>query len=1193
MQINALCNRGIRKMRPGPRLLSKTLLIMKMVVILMTVFMFHVHAAGVAQTITLAGKDMPLKKVFDAIEHQTGFVAFYNMSLLASAKPVSMNVSDKPLVDFLELVMKDQPIAFIIGEKTIILSPKPVSDGSSNKPIESVGAVYVAKDTLIEVRGRVLYEDGEPATVSIFIKGTRYGTSSSVTGHFVLTNVNPDATLVITGVNIEQTEIKLNGSQVTTISVKRKVVAQEEVVITSFGAERKTKELGYSTATVSGEDLNRALPPNLLVGLAGRVSGLNISTMSTEMNPQMKVLLRGIRSFTPNSSNQPLIIFNGSPLSFGSGQYAADLVMSFINNLNPSDIQDVTFIKGANGAALYGSEGVNGVIIITTKKGNKGMPSIALKNTTGFAQLDYRYQNFFQQQFGVGGAIVDPAGNPVYDPVGVADFWGPEYNNEMVPIGRPDEHGEIQMVPYRYTNDRRKFYNIGVTNQTNLSLSQSDGRSDLYFNIGYTKQTGIIPKDEQSRTALFLNTSRQLGKVGFRINVNYTRTVASEGLRIITEYMAPHVPVTRYHDYENDHWSDRNHYWSDVQENPYETVDRVRTHSTSNIVFGNIEVKVAPVNWLTITERVGINYAGTQEKGTYGPQYYSDFAKSSGRAISSLDRNPSVRELLSTDFSINNDLLLQSVIKSGDFVFRGLAGNNIRENYYKNLLAVSGPLAVPIYNLIYATEQVAASERAMLSRSYSFFGSASIGYKDNVFLEITGRDDWDSKLAVEARGNNFYYGANTSLILKELIPFLSGIRWLSGARLRASVTRTANMNIEPHQAQRYYTLAPGFPYVGDKGGTGLVSYYPYGSFPNYGLKPEKVISQEYGANFSFLRNRINLDVSFYTQANDGMILPRSNSRYSAYPGLANSGRFRNYGWEFDLRVDPLFQLPNGLSVSMQGGFTINENRVLSLDEDTIFQTAASTVARVGRHAFEFRVFDWQRDPYGRVIVDRQTGMPVADNENPVYTGRVYPKYTANFNLNLIWKNLSLNAVAEYRGGHQLFDNTSIQSVGTGAHPMTTQNGRKRFVFPNSVYTDGSGHYVENTNIAVRSTGRDLYQRYKEVTSLFIINSAFWKIRELSANYTISSKGVVQKLTIGLFCRNPFSFFPNRNMIGDPELVRDGFRFDRSAINNTNTINASTGASGSGGNPGTNDGIAPDKKFPGSLSYGLTLLFNFK
>ncbi|WP_158085356.1 SusC/RagA family TonB-linked outer membrane protein [Niastella vici] len=1103
---------------------------MKITAILLLVTALQVSANGFSQSITLSVKDASLESVFKEIRKQSGYNFLFSYDELDKAMPVTIQVKEATLEEVLTKCFTNQPLSYSIVDKVVIVKKR-----------EEVADHAISNRSLfIDIKGIISNEKGEPVIATVTIKGTDISVTSNTKGEFVLKGVNENAVLVITGVNLETREIKVDGKINLEISVKTKVKEEKEVIVTAYGIEKSTKELGYSAVKVSGEDINRANPGNLLMGLTGRVSGLNISQQSSGMNPQMRVLLRGIRSISESTNNLPLFILNGAPLSFGSDQVSASLVMDFVNNINPVDIEDVTVLKGANGTALYGPEGVNGVIIITTKKGNKGSPSINFRNHTSFQKLDFRYVTF-QTQFGSGTGGVDQFGNGVYDPMGF-NGWGPAYNGQLVPIGFEDENGDIQRVPYSYTKDRFHFFSVAKQVQNSLSITQADSKSDFYLGLNYANQSGLIPKDVQNRASILLNTARQVGKLNVRTNIAYTRTNGNYGAPQSTVLSLPaHIRITHYKDYVNDHWSDQNHYPMNG-ENPYANIDRVRAKTTENALFGNLTFTVKPNNWLTLIARPGINYSGYYEKETAAPINFSDFAKMFGGGFRRKDWLASVKEKMVSTTALNSDFLVSTLHNTGNLLIRTSTGATIRENYTKSIRAAALSLAAPVFNLDFNSLPPGVEERAVLSRFYSLFGTGTIGYKDRIFLEITGRNDWDSKLAKIARNKNFYYGANTSVVLTEVIPSLSKINWLTSARIRASVTRTANMNIEPYQAERLFTLTAPFPY------NSLLSYNLLrGGYPNPMLKPEKIISLEYGGNFSLLKDRIVFDVAYYRQQNNGLILKVNNGWLSTAPTIDNAGKFANFGWEFDLKLNPVFKLPNSMSFTAEGRFSFNNNKVLELSPvydgrlqatETAGMPGAAMTARTGHSAYEYEVFDWLRDPSGRVIVDRVTGMPSVDRSHPVVTGRSLPKYTAAVNFNFSWKKFTLTALAEYRGGNQVFAAQQQNMIKNGLHPLTTLNGRQRFVFPNSVVDNGSGHYTENTDVLVSSAGQEFYALVAQANIHFLNSADFWKIREIAISYEIPFKSKwAKKVGFNFYIRDPFSFYPKSNISGDPLLIR--------------------------------------------------------
>jgi len=1117
MELTALCP-------PQRGRLTKTLLIMNFTAILVTAACLTAGARGFSQQVTLNEKNAPLQKIFREIHRQTGYEFFYNDDLLQQAGRVTVQMKDASLEDVLNFCFKDRPLHFTIQNKTIL-----VNTGTADEPMSFPISILPP----IDVTGKIVNEKGEGVVATITVKGSGVALSSENNGTFVLKGVDKNAVLVITGVSIETLEFKLNGRTNPVINVKTKTVSNDPVVITAYGIEKRTKELGYSVAKVSGEEINRANTGNLLTGLIGKVSGVNITTQSSDMTPQMRILIRGIRSFGQNSNNQPLFIFNGSPLSFGADQAAAQLAMDFLNNINPSDIEDVTILKGANGTAIYGPEGVNGVIIITTKKGAKGKPVINFRTNNSFQIVDFRRENR-QRLFGTGTGLDQYGNRSAYS-------WGPRYDGSMVPIGYPDGNGVTQMVPYQDTKEAHKFFNVARANRNNLSFSQSDAVSSFYLGLGYLTQTGLLPFDKQNQSTIIFNASRNFGKLNIQLNVNYARTNDDRGpdLQGDIKNLPTFIPITHYKDYVNDHWSQPSNYWNGIS--PYERLGDNRTKGNTSGLTGNIAINIKPLSWLTIREQPGINYTGNYTKTTGAPIDYAPYAAVDPNKY--YDQFATVGEKMISNTSLNNDLLISTIHPLGNFLLRTNFGNTIRQNFTKDLSA-GASLVIPVYNLAYNLYTPNLDENDILSRTYSFFGNTLLGYKDRVFLELTGRNEWDSKQAVAARGKTFYYGANTSVVLPDVIPALKELKWLTTARLRASFARSANMNISPYQSERRLGLTGGYPVVNYNTGEYLLNYSLYPGNPNPLLEPEKVISQEYGGNFSFLNNRVIFDVAYYYQRNNSVILNVANAWLSGYPSIDNAGDFQNHGWEFDLNLTPLVTFSNKMSLSLQGKLAINDNKVLALTPvykglfPVMDPSGQQYYARTGHSAFEFNVRDWKRDPQGRVIVDRTTGMPTAQGYDEVnIQGRLLPKYLASFSLNLTWKHLSMNVQADYSAGYNhLFDPWG--DFYTGTHPLTTLNNREKYVFPNSVYDDGSGKFVENKDVVVSNTGQQLYQSFGQANIHGLTNAAFWKIREFSLQYDFAFKaGWVKGISCSIYGRDLFSFYPKSNINGDPGFIK--------------------------------------------------------
>jgi TonB-linked SusC/RagA family outer membrane protein len=1152
--------------------ITKLLKVMKLTGILLFTLSLHVAAKVNSQTIDFSGKDVPLRKIFSEVEKQTGFLFFYYAKDLVTARPVTVQANHLPLNDFLSLVFKDQPLKYRIDNRGIIVSLKSPTEGLNPRLSPEGLSPQFLPPPPITVRGRIVDEKGEPVIASIIIKGTNIGTTSLIDGSFVLTNVDENAILEISATNIEKTEWKVNGKEEFVIRVK--IAArnlQDVIVTTAYGIEKRTKELGYSVATVKGEDLIRTNPGNILTGLTGRVAGLVISNQGVGMNPENNIMLRGLRSINATSNNQPLFILNGSPISFGSDQGAASLAAEFINNLNPNDIDEITVLKGANGSALYGPEGVNGVIIINTKRGARSGLSLNFRTSTNLQLIDWRKRKI-QEKFGAG-ELVDAQDNPIYNPTGET-LWGPAYNGQLVPLGRPDENGEVQMVPYRYNKDRQRFWNSARNTQNYLSISQADNQSDFYLGINYTDQSGLMPGDKQHRVGVLLNTARQLKHWSVRFNMGYSNTNSDKGpANLKTDYIPPHVPLLSYIDFNNNRWADRNHYWSDQNPNPYEAIYNNRTKTGEQALSGSLEFKVKPLQWLTVTERPGITFSSSDSKSTSKPLDYSDFAKEqagNGRYISYTDKKASLAEKMLNNFAINNDLLLTGISQFANVSVKTTLGNTVRQNYIKDLRGLSSSLILPVYNFQFGNrDQTMPYERSELSRFYSLFGTILLGFQEKIFVEVTGRNDWDSKLAIRARNKNFYSGINSSVVLNEVFPFLQNLKWLTTARLRASLTRTANMNIKPYQSER---LLQSEGPIGPSGE--LIGYSYMANIPNPNINPEKITSQEYGGALSFLEGKINADIAYYKQRNRGLILDVINSLFSGAPTIDNAGVYDNSGWEFELNFKQLFKTAGG--VTAHGGLrlALNDNKVVSLPPSydgqlSTYAGGTEVVARTGKHAFEFALHDWVRDTQGNIIVDKVTGIPQVDFQNPLFMGRTSPKYTASANFGLQWRRFNFSFLAEYRGGNYQYNAFGDNSVRSGLSLLTTYNNRMPFIVPNSVYEDPVLGYVENKEIKISSI-KDYYMQASFVSSNFLINAGFLTLKEMSVSYELKfPRKSLKTINIGVYGRDLLSFYAKDNIYGDPQLVLGpGAERDKGLFDQSNQSNFGSASSNFDRLPGT-------------------------
>ncbi|MFN8291035.1 MAG: SusC/RagA family TonB-linked outer membrane protein [Chitinophagaceae bacterium] len=957
--------------------------------------------------------------------------------------------------------------------------------------------------------------------------------------------------LEITGSTIEQAEFRVGTEDNITITVKNKVTIGVEVVVTALNQSRQPKELGYAVSKIKTAELTQARAVNLQSGLIGKVSGLNITTTNNSVFENTKINFRGIRSLTGN--NQPMLVIDGVPTP-----------LNLLSSLNPNDVQDVNLLKGASASAIYGPDGVNGVIVVRTKRGTKGKPVITVGTTVQVSKVSYLPD--LQTQFGSGSSI-DGYGNPVYTPYENQQY-GPAFNGALVDIGKPLEDGSIQKVPYApLTKEKRKFWNEnGLVVQNDISLATQD----FFVSFQDARINGLMPKDKNARTSFRINASKEYNRFRTTFNINYVQqnyNVVNEagpgGLitRLPSAYtasiyfqvlnIAQHIPFTRYKDWKADKFAQYSNYYNEYAFNPYWAIDNHRQKGRQDDLIGSVELNYKFSNWLAATYRLGTNVSFNFNKFENGPIVVSDYAAANRSATTYTSRPGSVGDNETFTSRVNHEFFLSGKTKAGLFGFNYLSGVQYRENRNKAVAVTGNNLVVPeLYNLSNRTGEPGAAEANFKNRLFSFFTSVGLSYKDWAFVEVVGRNDWDSRLSID-HNSYFYPGVNASIVLSDAIPALKGSKTISYLKLRGSVSKSGNVNLGTYALDPTFGPAGGFPYGN------LAGFTANNVTPDPNLRPEFVKSIEAGIELGFLKNRIYIEATAFRQNNTDQIIAVQQSWSTGFSTkLANAASFINKGIEFDLRLSPVVKFNNG-SIDFKGNVSYNDNKVTALAEGINELTTIGgianfaqipsgspniqTAAIVGMPAYVFKLTDYKRDPQGRVIVDAITGNPEAD-DSLVVRGRSLPTWLLGFNPSVTWKGITLSMTVDYKGGHNAFAGIGYDMDFTGISARSAQFGRQRFVFPNSVYWDGS-KYVENKNIQVSDGGINFYTSGPQNTGVatnYFFSAASWKLREIALGYDLpaslfAKSNVVKKVNISFVARNLFTWLPKSNQWTDPEF----------------------------------------------------------
>lgn len=1015
------------------------------------------------------------------------------------------------------------------------------------------------------ITGTVRDEVGEPVPfTTVTVKGTNRGVTSDANGTFRIQATTGDV-LVFTAVGVKTQEVTVGTANEVNVSLE-KTGALQEVVVTALGVQRQARELGYSTARIRNSELNQAKTVNLQNGLTGKVSGLNITTVNSGVFEDTKINLRGLRSLTGN--NSPLLVVDNIPTP-----------LSYISTLNPNDVQDVNILKGASAAAVYGPDGVNGVILVRTKRGSSGKPVITVSQTVQLARVSFLPE--LQKRFG-GGTSEDALGRPLYDSIENQQY-GPEYDGSMKPLGFALEDGSQQMVRYSPNNDRKKFWQNGVTSQTDISFSAQN----FFLSAQHADITGLMPKDHNKRTSIRINTSKEYGNLKANVNLNYIQQNADvvndaayasrfpgsyNGSVYFTVLNTPaHVPLTSYEDQVNNKFAQYSNYYNEYFVNPYWVIDNHRTISRNDNFLASADVNYKFFEWLNATYRIGAALNFNKYKNESGPVVTTVWAQE--HRGQQFDPQPAfVSDGQSSTSRITHEFFFHGRKEIKDFAFNYILGTRYRQNDLKPITVSGNNLQMPsLFNLGARLGEPGAGESNYRTRLLSVFGQLSLSYKGWANLEFSGANDWDSRLNID-NNSYFYPGVSASVVLTDAVPGLKDISWLSYLKVRGALSKSANVNLGrpenlytgAYALDAVYTATNGFPY-GNLGGFSAGNVYT-----NPNIEPEFVNARELGIEVGILNNRFNLDATYFFQKNTNQILSVQQSSATGYTTYVdNAADFNNYGIEMDLNITPLVKIRN-VTINLGVNATYNDNEVTSLfpgiDELTIgganefTQIAASSpdafnVAIVGRPAFMFKLSDYKRDPQGRVIVDRHTGYPSLQ-DSLVVRGRSLPLWIVGINPSISWKGLTVAMTWDYRGGHYAYHGIGSDMDFTGISARSAKFGRQRFVFPNSVYEESPGKFVENTNIQVASGGRDFWATGTTNTSVgtnYFSSAAFWKLRELAISYELPFKWIgtnkaVKRIVVSAVGRNLLTILPSSNEWTDPE-------FNYTTNNNTFGLNS--------------------------------------
>ena len=1023
----------------------------------------------------------------------------------------------------------------------------------------AVFVLAVANAQVRPVTGTVKDDKGAAvAYASVKVKGQASAVVADEKGNFKISAAS-NASLVVSATGFASKEVIASAATIDVV-LTRQVEDLENVVVTAQGIRKKSKEIGYAYSKVSNDEINVGRSPQLTQALAGKVSGLAVYTVNNSVDPAVKVVLRGYRSLTGN--NEALVVIDGMQTT-----------ATALATINPNDVDNVSILKGGQAATLYGSAGVNGALVITTKQGSKGKLKVQFSNSTNFEEVSFLPD--FQNQYGSGSQYYPiNFGGAGYDPSAANraklnwrpyenQQYGDKYDGSKRIAGRVLEDGSSLVVPYSdVANVRRKSFDIGVSTNNQASFQGGDETGSYYLSVENQKINGIVPGDISDRTGVRVKSTKEYGNLSTTFNAAYTqiaydRTGSDFQNDIINT--ASWVDLTTMRDWRTNKFANPNGYYNDYYNNPYfnKDINRLRYKDANFSGSFDVTYKVRP--WMQLYNRLGIMNNSRTGKNTVEKFTYSDWARDEAyipaewghdddypgiyRAISNV--LGSVSDYSSTENVVNNEFQVRIQKDIANVENKLTLGYSIYQRYTKSINVSSSSIVVDnVYNVSNRQGNLGGGESNTTERKFGYYADLNTNLKnmDYLNLNLTARYDATSRFFKQTRAANqysyLYYGAALSFIVTDAFPSLKS-DVLNYAKLRTSYNKNGNDNIPLYGLDLAYNNGANFPY-GNNVGLSVGN-----TLPDADLKPEFVTALEFGAEVSMFKNRVNLDVSWYDQSSVGQVLTVKVPNSTGFSNLLiNVGEVKNFGYEADLKVQLLRNTKIKWDVNIK--YSYNDNKVESLYPG-ITQFAyggysyATTNVILGQRfpVLKTTGYYYAKDGSGARRVSPTTGYPI-QNTALTERGSTLPRHMVGLGSSFTYSDFRLSFNFEYRGGNVMYSDLGRNMTFTGSGAWTSN--RSEHIYPNSYYIDPtSGADVKNNSVYVREPEYALWvNNYRQIAENFVTPGWFIKLRDLNLSYTIPASLVKKSklfsgANVALYGRNLFTIVDKKNQFTDPEF----------------------------------------------------------
>ena len=938
------------------------------------------------------------------------------------------------------------------------------------------------------------------ASASIKVKASNLATITNTDGTFSLKAPNGSFVLQVSSIGYESKEVAVSASQsIVNVSLVEQSTDLNEVVVTALGIKREKKSLTYASQQLAGEEIRRAAGPNFMEALSGKVAGIDIKVSASGVGGSTKAVLRGARSLSGTS--EALYVIDGVPMVNNKGaqpgSYGGHDRGDGLSSINPADIETVNVLRGANASILYGSQGANGVILITTKKGKAGKTVV-----------DFNSSTVFEQVTGIPDLQFD------YGTVGGDLNWSKTKGNYQK----------------NYVND---FFQTGTIATNSINVSGGNNQTTAYFSYSNITSKGAMPTNTYGKNTITLNQSTKLfnDKITLSSNVIFAneKSYNRPGAGYYNNPLTGLYTFARDKDFasykENYQVFDqgRNLYkqsWYstyEFQNNPYFELNNNSKLATNNRVIANLKLSYDIMNHLKFETRANIDYNDVLYDNRYA---------AGGNSVS-VSPNGSWSYTKYKDQAVYADGILSYNNNFGNLSVTGLLGASYQNNTFNDGMNVANgtiPLQYPnFFSFSNMPYNVIFNSTISKTVKQGVFASANIGYKEVLFLDVSARNDWASTLALTGNQSYLYPAFGLSAVISQMIQLPEAISYL---KVRASNSQTGN--------EVPFNVVNPWNSIGGAGGpSGIGGINRNSQVPFTNLNPEIITSNELGTDIKFFNGRLGFDFTYYNSVSTNQFLSLaapSGSGYSSY--FVNAGKIVNKGFELTIDAQP-FRTDN-FAWSTNINLSRNQNEIVELiASNPNYQVGGddegfASIIKAGGSFQDLYIFKFNRNSAGQIILS-PAGVPTKA-ATQVKVGNVNPDLIAGWNHNLTYKNFFASVLINGKFGGVAFSKTEAFLDSYGASQRSA-DARLNATIPINA--------VSSTGTAVTSIDPVLYYSSigdrNKIMEPYVFSRTNVRLGQLAFGYNLKinkASFLIKDASFSLVARNLFFFYKEAPF--DPE-----------------------------------------------------------